>query len=81
MDAARSGRPNGRLTPFFLLTFGITWGIAAFLFIFPATFKSLFGAVSTSNPMFVLAVAAPTISATIVVLFSSGGRGLKALYS
>ncbi len=79
MYAARSGNFSGRLTPFFLLTFGITWGIAAFLFIFPATFKMLFGDISISNPMFVVAVAAPTLSAVIVVLAGSGWAGLKGL--
>ena len=50
------------LLSFFIMTFAITWGLAALYFIFPNFFTSLLGPVSVYNPLFVLAVWAPTIS-------------------
>lgn len=72
---------QGGLIPFFVLTFLITWGIAAFLFLLPGPFEALFGKISMSSPVFVLAVAAPTISATIITYIRSRWPGLRDLYS
>lgn len=69
------------LALFFILTFVITWSIGAFAIFLPAQFQAVFGELTDTNPMYYLAVAAPTISATIITLAQEGWRGLKALYS
>ena len=51
---------------FFLLTFAITWGLAGIYFLFPKFLTSLFGPISVSNPIFILAVWAPTTSGFIL---------------
>lgn len=68
------------LVPFFILTFLITWGLGAIAIFFPAQFQTLFGELTDTSPMYFLAVAAPTISATILTLAHDGVRGLKSLY-
>ena len=67
------------LLSFFIMTFAITWGLAALYFIFPSFFTSLLGPVSVYNPLFVLAVWAPTISGFILTAVTSGGRSVVAL--
>ncbi len=79
-DQTTSARQGG-LIPFFVLTFLITWGIAAFLFLLPGPFEALFGKISMSSPIFVFAVAAPTISATVITYVRSRWSGLRDLYS
>jgi membrane protease YdiL (CAAX protease family) len=69
------------LTLFFLLTFAITWGIGTFAIFLPEQFQAVFGELTDTNPMYYLAVAAPTISATIMTLSREGWMGIKALYS
>lgn len=81
MSNEATSERQGGLLPFFILTFFITWGIAAFFFLFPAPFKAVFGELTASSPAFVLAVAAPTISATILTYLRSRWAGLRALYS
>jgi uncharacterized protein len=48
--------------PFLAITFGLTWGLAALLIV------SLFGEISSSNPLFILAVYAPGIAGIFLVL-------------
>ena len=81
MSNEQTSRRQGGLLPFFVLTFLITWGIAAFLFLFPGAFESLFGNISMSSPIFVLAVAAPTISATLITYVRERWPGLRDLYA
>lgn len=71
---------GGDLVAFFGLTFAITWGIGALLVLFPGLFAALFGPLSAASPAFVLAVAGPSIAATLVTLFREGFRGLGPLY-
>jgi membrane protease YdiL (CAAX protease family) len=68
------------LVLFFVLTFAITWGLAALVLLFPAPIEALFGDFSTANPVFILAVAGPTVSATALTLAREGWSGLGALY-
>ncbi len=72
---------NAGLIPFFILTYVITWGIGIFVILFPAQFKAIFGEITGFNPIAILAVAAPTISATILVLVREGWSGVRALYA
>jgi membrane protease YdiL (CAAX protease family) len=64
---------------FLVLTFGITWGLAALFFSFSETFERLFGEMSATNPVFVLAVWGPNIAGAIVVGVKDGKAGLVSL--
>jgi len=68
------------LTPFFLLTFFITWGIGALAIFLPAQFQALVGELSDTSPIYFLAVAAPTISGTILTFARGGWTDLGSLY-
>ena len=52
------------LPPFLVIAFGLTWGLAALLFIAYDQITAIFGEVSMSNPLFILAVYAPLIAST-----------------
>jgi membrane protease YdiL (CAAX protease family) len=69
------------LVAYFALTFAITWGIAAFILLRPSLVEALFGKMSSSNPVFIVAVAGPTMAATVVTFTCSGWSGPRALYS
>jgi hypothetical protein len=61
---------------FLALTFGLTWGLAALLFLFTDQIIAIFGEVSPSNPLFILAVYSPAFAAFFLVLHHYGLRGL-----
>ena len=67
------------LPAFFALTFGITWGLGACFALFPAQLTAVFGKVSVTNPLFILAVYAPSISAIVVTGFIDGAAGIRRL--
>lgn len=69
------------LVAFFLLTFAITWGMALLIVLFPAPLEALFGKLSPSNPIFVVAVAGPTLAATFLTFARDGWSGLRVLYA
>jgi len=71
------GIPFRSIFLFFLLTFGIAWGILAAFIVFPETMVGLFGEITGEHPLFYLAVWAPAISAFIVIARWSGLRGLR----
>lgn len=54
---------RGSLMLYFILVFAFTWGIAALLLLLPNQMTALFGPMSARNPLFFLAVYAPTLSA------------------
>jgi hypothetical protein len=68
------------LAPFFILTFLITWGLGALAIFLPVQFQTIFGDLTDTSPMYFLAIAAPTISATILTFAQDGLQGLKSLY-
>jgi membrane protease YdiL (CAAX protease family) len=70
-----------QLIAFFTLTFAITWGVGALAIFLPGQFRDLFGELTDSSPVYFLAVAAPTISATLVTWVGEGRAGLAALYA
>src|SRR3954470_8837306 len=72
---------RGSLTAFFLLTFGITWGIAAMLLLFPSQLAAWFGPMSAHNPIFFIAVWAPTLAALAVTAVTQGRSGVRILLS
>jgi len=55
---------------FIALTFALTWGLGALLFMAPEQVQAVFGPVSYSTPLFILAVYSPGIAAIVLVLFS-----------
>ena len=70
-----------QVTTFFIITYAITWGIGILAIGFPEQFQRLFGELNYRNPVALLAIAAPTISATILTAAWQGKVGLRELYS
>jgi uncharacterized protein len=68
------------LLAFLALTFGLSWLPMALYMIFPDPFTSLFGEISTSNPFFILAVYAPSISGIILVWRHYGLDGVGSFF-
>jgi uncharacterized protein len=64
------------LKPFFIITFGLTWGVAALLIFFYDQVVSIFGEISMTNPLFILAVYAPGFASIFLVLRQYGLKGL-----
>lgn len=69
-----------QLISFFVITFAITWGLGALAIFLPRQFRILFGELTDTSPMYFLAIAAPTISATILTFAQNGWNGLRSLY-
>jgi membrane protease YdiL (CAAX protease family) len=69
------------LLAYFLLTFAITWGLGAWVLLWPSQVEALFGKTSVSNPLFIVAVYAPSISALVITAVTGGPSGLRDLVS
>jgi membrane protease YdiL (CAAX protease family) len=67
------------LVPFLVLTFGLTWGLAALLFLFTDQVIEIFGEVTMSNPLTILAIYSPGIAGVLLVLYKTGFKGLGGL--
>lgn len=65
------------LLPFLVITFGLTWGLAALFVLFPEPIEAVFGELSMTNPLFILAVYAPAFAAFILVARQAGTKGLR----
>ena len=79
VDTRKSERPpmtTKTLTPFLVLTFILTWGLAALLFVFYDQIVAIFGEINTSNPLYILAVYSPGIAGILLVLYHYGIKGL-----
>ena len=70
----RATRP---LVAFFTLTFVIGWGVLAMLILFLDQIEALFGEVTSTNPVFILAVYSPAIAAVILVWRHGGTSDLR----
>jgi uncharacterized protein len=75
-DPTRRGIPFGALGPFFAIAFGLGWGVAALGILFTAQVEALFGPVSGTNPLFILAVYSPGLAGVFLVWRYYGLRGL-----
>jgi membrane protease YdiL (CAAX protease family) len=64
------------LFPFLLLSFGLTWGIAAILILFYDQVVAIFGEIGASNPLYILAVYSPGIAGVLLVWRHYGLEGL-----
>jgi hypothetical protein len=73
----RRGMSFGTLVPFFALAFGLTWGIAALMIFFPDQITAIFGDVSYTNPLFILAVYSPAFAGLFLVWRHYGVEGLR----
>jgi membrane protease YdiL (CAAX protease family) len=68
------------LVPFLALTFGLTWGIAALLILFPDQIVAIFGEISNRNPLYILATWSPGIAGVLLVWRSYGLKGLGSFF-
>ena len=68
------------LIPFLALTFGLTWGIAALLIFFTDQLVAIFGEITSSNPLFILAVYSPGIVSVLLVWRKYGVKGLASFF-
>jgi membrane protease YdiL (CAAX protease family) len=64
------------LVPFLAITFGLTWGLAALLFMFYDQIVAIFGELSMTNPLFILLVYSPGIAGIFLVWRHCGLGGL-----
>jgi membrane protease YdiL (CAAX protease family) len=64
------------LIPFLALSFGLTWGIAAILILFHDQVVAIFGELSMSHPLYILAVYSPGIAGVFLVWRHYGLEGL-----
>ena len=68
------------LVPFLALTFGLTWGLAILLMLFTDQIVAIFGEISMSNPLFILAVYSPGIASVLLVWRHYGFGGLGSFF-
>src|ERR1043165_7579707 len=71
---------NKTLIAFLALAFGLSWGPMALFMIFPDQLTALFGEISTSNPFFLLAVYAPSLSGIFLIWHHYGLQGLGRIF-
>lgn len=64
------------LIPFLALSFGLTWGLAALLIFFYDQIVAIFGEISMTNPLFILAVYSPGFAGIFLVWQQYGLKGL-----
>jgi len=76
----QSGMTTKTLVPFLALTFGLTWGIAALLILFTDEIVAIFGEISASNPLFILAVYSPGFAGVFLVWRHYGFKGLGSFF-
>lgn len=67
--------------PFFAITFLWGWSLVGIILAFPERVEALFGPLTNTNPLFILAVYSPAVAAISVVLWSGGLSGLKRFLS
>ena len=81
MDQTREDptREDGRLWPFLLLTFAISWGIGGAWLAFPEPLTAAFGPFAYATPAYYMAAWAPTLAALILTFAARGPAGLSAL--
>ena len=68
------------LAAFLALTFILTWGLAALLILFYDQIVAIFGEISTTNPLYILAVYSPGIAGIFLVWRHYGLKGLGSFF-
>ncbi len=76
----QAGMTTKTLTPFLVLTFALTWGIAVLLILFNDQVVAIFGEITSSNPLYILAVYAPGIAGIFLVWKKYGLKGLGSFF-
>jgi membrane protease YdiL (CAAX protease family) len=66
----------GTLVAFFALTFAISWSVAGSMLAFRAEIEAVTGPIDGHNPVFILAVWGPAISAFFLIVLRHGMSGL-----
>lgn len=72
-------REPGRLWPFLLLTFAISWGVGGAWLAFPKPLTAVLGPFAYATPAYFVAAWAPTLTALILTLVERGPGGLARL--
>ena len=80
-----NNRDRGAMTQrtlglFFILAFGLTWGIAALLILFTEQVEELFGELGYTNPLFILAVYSPGFAGVFLVWWHHGLEGVASFF-
>jgi membrane protease YdiL (CAAX protease family) len=73
---ARTPMTFHSLGAFLGMAFGLSWGLMALAFTFPDQIERIFGPVGYTNPLYIIAVYAPSIAGLAIVGRSFGLRGL-----
>ncbi|MBD3293002.1 MAG: CPBP family intramembrane metalloprotease [Armatimonadia bacterium] len=68
------------LTHFLAISFGLTWGVAALILLFPDRAAALFGEMSGHNPLFILLVYSPGFAGAFLVWRRFGVQGLGSFF-
>ena len=68
------------LFPFLALSFGLTWGIAAILILFPDQIAAIFGEIDLGNPLVILAVYSPGFAGIFLVWRHCELQGLGSFF-
>ena len=68
------------LVPFLALTFGLTWGLAVIVILFADQIAAIFGEISMSNPVVILAVYSPGFAGVFLVWRHCGIKGLGSFF-
>lgn len=68
------------LIPFLAISFGLTWGLAALLIFFYDQIVAIFGEISMTNPLFILAVYSPGFAGILLVWQKYGLKGLGSFF-
>jgi membrane protease YdiL (CAAX protease family) len=68
------------LIPFLALTFGISWGIIAVIILFTDQVVAIFGEITSSNPLYILAVYTPGFVGIFLVWRHYGLKGLGSFF-
>jgi len=76
----RTGLGTKTLLSFLALTFGLSWGPMSLFMLFADQFTALFGEMSSTNPIFLLAVYAPGLSGIFLVWHHYGLKGVVSFF-
>jgi membrane protease YdiL (CAAX protease family) len=68
------------LTPFLALTFGISWAVIAVIILFTDQVVAIFGEITSSNPLYILAVYTPGFVGVFLVWRHYGLAGLGSFF-
>lgn len=82
ISSSANVRPMGikTIASFLAISFGLTWGLAAVLMLFYDQVVALFGEITMTNPLFILAVYAPGIAGVLLIWWHYGLRGLGSFF-